>query len=159
MFLVALGPTHHFSQWVSGAHSPEVKWPWHHHHHEVDHFPPSGTKVKNEWNYTCTHATLIHGMGRVYRTVVLPVVYDWKLSQTWFIVLSCCILLLCFEWFSYSDCIYNLIKVLVIKRLFIHILECSRIVTGITYFWHVFPNSFCANFHKVNNFEYVSLTL
>jgi predicted membrane channel-forming protein YqfA (hemolysin III family) len=35
-------------QWVLGALSPGVKWLW----CEVDHLPPSGPNIKNEWSYT-----------------------------------------------------------------------------------------------------------
>jgi len=35
-----------------------VKWPC----HKFDHGPPSRAKVKNEWIYTFTPATCLHGL-------------------------------------------------------------------------------------------------
>ena len=39
---------------------PEAKRPG----HEVDHSPPSSTKVQNEWSYTSTPSTCLRGVNR-----------------------------------------------------------------------------------------------
>jgi len=39
---------------------PGVKQPG----HELDHPPPSSAKVKNEWSYTSTPTTCLHGMDK-----------------------------------------------------------------------------------------------
>jgi len=40
--------------------SRELKWTG----HEVDHSPPSSSKVNNEWSYTFTLPLCFHGMER-----------------------------------------------------------------------------------------------
>jgi hypothetical protein len=40
------------------APSLGVKWPG----HEVDHSHPPTANVKNEWRYTSTHTTCLHGV-------------------------------------------------------------------------------------------------
>jgi hypothetical protein len=41
-------PTHPPNEWVTGAPTPEIKWPW----REYDHLQTSSAKVKNKWRYT-----------------------------------------------------------------------------------------------------------
>jgi hypothetical protein len=54
----ALGPTQPHTQWIPGALSLGVKRQG----REVDHSPPSSTEVKNEWSYTSTPPTPLHGV-------------------------------------------------------------------------------------------------
>jgi hypothetical protein len=46
-FRVALRPTQLPTQWVPGALTQVVKWPW----HEADYSPPTSAEVKKTWIY------------------------------------------------------------------------------------------------------------
>jgi hypothetical protein len=54
----ALGPTQPTIQWVPGILSLGVKRPG----READHSPPSSAEIKNEWSYTSTPPTCLHGV-------------------------------------------------------------------------------------------------
>ena len=46
--------------------------------HEVDHSCPSGAKVKNEWSYTSTPPTCLHGVDIDNFTFYLYPVQPWS---------------------------------------------------------------------------------
>jgi hypothetical protein len=56
----ALGATQSPTQWVVGALTLGVKWPW----HKADHSTLSSAKVKDVWSYTSALAVHFHGKGK-----------------------------------------------------------------------------------------------
>jgi hypothetical protein len=77
------GPTQPPSSVHTGLLSLGVKWPG----HEVNQSPPSSTKVKNEWSYTCApsiHLCAVDGENFIFIIfLILLRITTWSLISKW----------------------------------------------------------------------------
>ena len=53
--------------------SPGIKWP----ERQVDHSPPSGAEVRNEWSYTSTPLLYLNGVERENITSYFTLISSW----------------------------------------------------------------------------------